>query len=519
MSKRIVIGSRGSDLALWQANYVMDLLDGIGIKAEIKVIKTKGDKVQDIGFDKMEGKGFFTKEIEAALLDGSIDLAVHSHKDLETTQPQGLCIAAVPEREDAAELLLARRSAVDHKQLFSSKEGAVVGTSSARRKNQLALFRPDVQIKDLRGNVPTRINKLRDEQYDAILLAKAGVSRLGLDLSDLHVEELDPRHFIPAPAQGALAIQVRESDARSRTALEQLNSIDRDIVQLERSILRHFQGGCQVPLGVHAHRHGTGIDLWVSAAREWQKTPKRICLNGAIDGLAQRALALLTKEEHLKVFISRDLEEGSIFKQLLERNGHEVEGVSLIETEAIPFTELPEHDRVFFSSKNGVEHFFTQYNGERITHADAVGPGTAKALAERGITVGFIGDGADTTAIGMSYAKVVDGAKVLFVAAEQGSRKVRSGLPEEQIAELHVYRTVQRSGLTLTDADILVFTSSSNALAYLKNGISADQRVVAIGTTTKETLEENGIAATLPWASTELALADAVLSLPNGNDQ
>lgn len=519
MSKSIVIGSRGSDLALWQANHVQALLSGIGIEAEIKVIKTQGDKIQNIGFDKMEGKGFFTKEIETALLNGTVDLAVHSHKDLETTNPEGLCIAVVPEREDASELLLTRKESLAPAELFSLRKGAILGTSSARRKNQISLFRPDVELKDLRGNVPTRINKLREGNYDAILLAKAGVARLELDLSDLHVEELDTRHFIPSPAQGALALQVRESDVELRDALQKLNSSDRELIELERSILRAFQGGCQVPLGVHAERNGNGIGLWASAAREWEKAPRRVYLNGQLQDLSERTLALLAKEDRASVFISRELEKDSIFKRLLEANGHKVEGQSLIETEAIEFTNVPEHDRIFFASKNGVEHFFAQYQGEKITNADAVGQGTAKALAERGINVDFVGDGPDTSAIGKAYADEAGNDKVLFVAAAEGSRKVRSGLPEEQIAELLVYRTVAKEDVSPTAADVLVFTSPSNALAYLKNDLRPQQRVIAIGTTTKETLNEKGITASMPWASHELALADAVMSLENGTDQ
>ena len=521
MSLKITIGSRGSDLALWQAEHVKRLLAGIGIETEIKVINTQGDKIQNIGFDKMEGKGFFTKEIEAELLEGSIDLAVHSHKDLETTQPTGLCIAAVPEREDASELLLIRKESMEPSQLFSLKNGAIVGTSSARRKNQLKLFRPDVEIKDLRGNVPTRINKLRDGNYDAILLAKAGVSRLELDLSDLHVEELDPRHFVPAPAQGALALQVREEDLELRDKLSLLNTQEVDLVGLERAILKEFQGGCQVPLGVHANRKGNGIHLWASAARDWENAPKRIYMQGSDpEELADRASTLLRSEERSSVFISRDLDDKSIFKKLLEENGLKVEGNSLIRTKAISLEEVPEYERIFFASKNGVQHFFEQYQGPAITRADAIGPGTASALKALGVEVGFIGDGPDTALIGTEYSKRLKSDKVLFVTAEQGSRKIQNALPQNQVLELIVYRSAQLDPDQI-DAGILVFTSPSNVQAYFeKNELTEDQKVIAIGTTTKETLLELGVGSVeIPWASHELALADAVLSSINGNDQ
>ncbi|RYF95549.1 MAG: hydroxymethylbilane synthase, partial [Chitinophagaceae bacterium] len=210
--KRLTIGTRGSDLALWQANYIKDLLAGIGVEAELKIIKTQGDKILNLRLDKLEGKGFFTKELEEELLGGTIDIAVHSHKDLPTAHPAGLIIAAVPEREDPSELLLILKDCVDVTQKLSLKTGAMVGTSSNRRKAQLLALRPDLNIEDLRGNVPTRIGKLRDEDYDAILLAKAGVNRLKIDLSEFHVEVVDTTELVPAPAQGALAIQIREKD-------------------------------------------------------------------------------------------------------------------------------------------------------------------------------------------------------------------------------------------------------------------------------------------------------------------
>ncbi len=198
--QHIRIGSRGSDLALWQANHVKRQLENLGCSVDITIITTQGDAIQHLSFDKLEGKGFFTKEIEQALLDNTIDLAVHSHKDLETNQPEGLKIACVSEREDPADLLLIAKGSVDTSKVWNLKENASVGTSSARRKSQVLRFRDDVQIRDLRGNVPTRIQKLRDNQYDAILLAKAGVDRLEIDLSEFEVFVMDPTEFVPAPA-------------------------------------------------------------------------------------------------------------------------------------------------------------------------------------------------------------------------------------------------------------------------------------------------------------------------------
>ena len=251
-TKPIIIGTRGSDLALWQANFVRKELEHRGHEVHIEIIKTQGDKIQDLSFDKMEGKGFFTKEIEDALLRKEIDLAVHSHKDLETNQPEGLEVAAVSSRANPCELLLIRQSAHEENALWGLKKDAIVGTSSARRKSQLLALRPDVQIKELRGNVPTRVEKLKTGAYDAILLAKAGILRLELDLSDLVCIDLTPDEFVPAPAQGALALQVRSSASELKNILKQINDpAVQKLVHLERSVLNLMDGGCQLPLGVY----------------------------------------------------------------------------------------------------------------------------------------------------------------------------------------------------------------------------------------------------------------------------
>ncbi len=266
--KNIVIGSRGSDLALWQANHVKDQLEAAGHGATIKIISTQGDRIQHLSFDKMEGKGFFTKEIEAALLDDSIDLAVHSHKDLETTSPEGLIIAAVSERESPAELLLIRQDSLDEEQPLGIKENPVIGTSSARRKSQLITFRDDLTIKDLRGNVPTRINKLREGQYDAIVLALAGVKRLELELSDLVTTTLDPTVFVPAPAQGVLGLQIRETDTELQKILAEINvEAVQHQIGIERQVLKLLHGGCQMPLGVYCTPEN---DVHVAFAQSWE---------------------------------------------------------------------------------------------------------------------------------------------------------------------------------------------------------------------------------------------------------
>lgn len=295
----IIIGSRGSDLALWQARYVKKRLSELGHNVTINIIKTQGDAIQHLSFDKLEGKGFFTKEIEAALLDGSIDLAVHSHKDLETNPPEGLIIAAVSERADPADILLVRESAVDINKKWGLMEGAIVGTSSARRKSQLLAHRPDTILKDLRGNVPTRINKLRNQQYDAILLAKAGIDRLEIDLSEFNVVVLDPSEFVPAPAQGVLGLQIRKSDDRMAEILKPLNnkSVQKRI-EIERKVLNLLEGGCQLPLGVYCDENNTLFASYAHTA-ESTRVLKTYNFNERINALDMASIVVKDLQDYV----------------------------------------------------------------------------------------------------------------------------------------------------------------------------------------------------------------------------
>ena len=266
---KIKIGSRGSDLALWQAHFVKDELEKNGHEVEIKIIITKGDTIQDLSFDKIEGKGFFTKEIEESLLTEEVDLAVHSHKDLETTSPDGLEIGAVSYRADPADLLIIHKDSVDEFNVLELKENAVVGTSSARRQTQMRRLRPDVKLKELRGNVPTRVNKLREGQYDGIILAAAGLKRLELDLSDLQLVQLNPTDFVPAPAQGVLGLQIRENDAQLKSALSVLHdSKVSEQIYVERKVLKLMEGGCQLPLGVYCEDKNGESTVYTSFAKD-----------------------------------------------------------------------------------------------------------------------------------------------------------------------------------------------------------------------------------------------------------
>jgi hydroxymethylbilane synthase len=239
----VVIASRGSQLALWQARWVAGQLKQAGHESRIDIIKTTGDKITDVPLAKVGGKGLFTKEIEEALIDGRADLAVHSLKDLPTELPEGLVLAAVPEREDPRDALIGKR-------LDEISLNATVGSSSLRRASQLRQLRPDVKVESVRGNLDTRLRKLDEGQYDAILLAAAGLKRLGW--ADRIAEILAPDVMCPAVGQGALAIETR-AEGSGFEAVQPLNDpATRDAVTAERALLASLGGGCQVPIGAHA---------------------------------------------------------------------------------------------------------------------------------------------------------------------------------------------------------------------------------------------------------------------------
>ncbi len=245
----LTIGSRGSQLALWQAHYVAELLSNSSIQTRVEIIKTTGDHLQTASLVQAGGKGLFTKEIEDALLAGDIDLAVHSLKDLPTEAPGGLAMAAIPEREDPRDALVGMR-------LDELQSGARVGTSSGRRAAQLRVLRPDLVIEPVRGNVDTRLRKLKEGQYDAILLAAAGLRRLGL--TEEIAELLSPERMCPAAGQGALAIQTRADDEAFAICQTLNHEASCQAVTCERAALAALGGGCQLPVGAFAEaRNGT----------------------------------------------------------------------------------------------------------------------------------------------------------------------------------------------------------------------------------------------------------------------
>jgi hydroxymethylbilane synthase len=259
MKNQLIIGSRASTLALWQSTFIKSELEKRfkDIEVTIKSIKTKGDKILDVALSKIGDKGLFTKELEQELLNGNIDIAVHSLKDLETHIPDGLKLAAVTKRHKVEDVLIAKKPSVTIKTLPFE---AVVATGSLRRRSQLQHIRPDINIVDLRGNVLTRIEKLLDSDWDAIILARAGVERLKLKKhisSYITVDEI-----LPAVGQGALGIEIKEDNRFAAEIIQSVHDENTFIaVSAERSLLKALQGGCQVPIGANAQVKSNGLYL------------------------------------------------------------------------------------------------------------------------------------------------------------------------------------------------------------------------------------------------------------------
>jgi hydroxymethylbilane synthase len=526
LKKTIIIGTRGSDLALWQANFVKDSLANIGVDAELKIIKTQGDSILNLRLDKLEGKGFFTKELEEHLLDGSIDLAVHSHKDLPTKHPDGLIIAAVSEREDPSDVILILKDCVDTTKKLSVKHNGTVGTSSNRRQSQLLAIRPDIEFENLRGNVPTRVQKLRDENYDAIIMAKAGLNRLKLDLSEFYIEEIEPTaELVPAPSQGVLAIQIRETNTQLFDVLQQLNNkAVADEIAIERKVLNLFDGGCHMPLGCYCKKEDGVYHVWTTKSKDQDEFPDRLYLTSSFsDGLAETIVSkfdIATRKLPQKVFITRELSEHSYFRKSLVKHQIEVEAKSLIRTvptihklDSYIFKQV---DWIFFSSKNGIEYFFKlNPTLSKEIKFGVVGRGSEDALKQLGKIVSFVGESSDTTEVAEEFAAIANGQTIVFPSAKDSLKTIQQGLSTEtKIIDLTIYETILEEDVAQTYANVLVFTSPSNVDAYFANNLlEPGQQVVAIGKSTGKKFDEMGVKYILPSSPDEIGLAEVVFGI------
>lgn len=299
MARKIIVGSRRSRLALAQTKWVIKKLESLGLpyEFEIKEIVTKGDKILDVMLSKVGGKGLFVKEIEQALYDGEIDFAVHSMKDMPAELPEGLVIAAIPQRVDPRDVLISKH----HLSLDELPEGAVIGTSSLRRSAQLLNIRPDLAIKWIRGNIDTRLKKLKEENYDAIILAAAGLLRLDWSKEEI-TQFLPTAVFLPAVGQGALGIECRADDQEIIALLKHIHDRESGLaVQAERAFLARIEGGCQVPVAAHATIQGKEIRLTALVGSPDGKTIIKESMSGQEpmslgESLADRLLEMGARE-------------------------------------------------------------------------------------------------------------------------------------------------------------------------------------------------------------------------------
>jgi hydroxymethylbilane synthase len=278
--EKLVIGTRGSKLALWQSNYIKGRLEEItGLPVELMIIKTTGDKILDVPLAKVGGKGLFTKEIEVELLAGTVDLAVHSMKDVPTELPEGCVICANPERVDPRDVIVAGSAGYD---LETLPEGGTLGTSSLRRRSQVKAIRPDLTIVDVRGNLDTRMRKAEDGEVDAVILAAAGITRMGW--ADRITHYIDPDVMTPAVGQGAIGIEIRDDDPFMADVCSRINHDETfTCVRAERVVMRMLEGGCQVPIGAYARLVGDKLVMDGMVATIDGETVLRHRLEGSPD--------------------------------------------------------------------------------------------------------------------------------------------------------------------------------------------------------------------------------------------
>lgn len=299
------IGSRGSQLALWQANHIAGLLRQNGQEVTIEIIKTTGDRMQNVTFAQVGSKGMFTKEIEEALADGSIDLAVHSLKDLPTELPSSFVLAATPKRVDPRDAFVSVR----HERFLDLPSGAKVGTSSLRRQAQLKALRADLEYVEFRGNVDTRLRKLEEGQVEAIILASAGLDRL--EKAGYIRERFAVETICPAAGQGALAIEARRGDEATLSALSFLNDEETSFaITAERTALGALGGGCQVPIGIHCRKSTSGYEIFGAVAKPDGST----VLRAFRQGLDAEVLGVEIAKELLHEGASQLLQSGEAAK-------------------------------------------------------------------------------------------------------------------------------------------------------------------------------------------------------------
>ena len=537
MHKKIIIGTRGSQLALWQAKYTQELLAKEGVESELKIIVTSGDKNQnwENSFDKLEGKNFFTKEIEDALLKKEIDLAVHSFKDVEAIfweeKEHELIIAGLSPRHPANDILILHKDAVDKKQPLFIKKNARIGTSSARRYAQLYSLREDIDILPLRGNVPTRIEKLKNRQYDGIILARAGIERLGISLSDFEVLQLPLYHFVPAAGQGIIAFQIRKEDNTLYSLIQKFSDkSSEECSKVERSILKWMGGGCSKPIGIYCKKNDSNYQLFISFNNDKTKTSiPCIVQDKDITNLTNTAKECITKIQNYlqypknkKILITKKIDNNNILKKIAQRLQWAIIDTPFIQTRPLNISKIPNSDWIFFNSKNAVKYFLenSSINKEILKNKKigCIGISTAQFLDQYNIRADFIGQSTDIKKIGLEFLKVGQQQSVLFPCSNISNKSIGKIIESHcNVIYFPIYETIEIQEKLDETFDIIVFTSPSNVRSFFKkNTIHEKTKIIAMGESTKNELLQHSISPsliTMPIAFDDFAIAGTIIEI------
>ena len=569
MSKRFVVGTRTSALALWQTHRVIEMLksERVDVEFETRHFTTRGDKTLDKPLPEIGGKGLFTQELEEALRRGEIDAAVHSLKDLPVEDSEGLTLGAITTRAEAGDCLVAREGWT----LTTLPPGAVVGTSSIRRQAQILAVRPDLDVRSIRGNVGTRIGKVQDGQYDATVMARAGLERLGL--TDNVTEYFGLDVMLPAPGQGALAVQCRAGDPEALDLLSTINDPnDRAAVTAEREFLAGVGGGCSAPVGAYACRMGEpgSDDLEITAVVGSPDGRKLIRVEGkgadplelgrrvAEDAIGRGAgdiLEAIAKTQGMplagrRIVVTRGLDQSASFCRRLEALGAEPVVVPVIRIVPVrddqrireAMAGMEAFDWAVFTSANGVEYFWRELkkNGadgtilER-TRIAAVGTSTEAALKSRGVSPSIVPAVFTGEAIAHEMSDVA-GKRVCLLRARNAGDDLPRILSERgaRVDDVAVYdnepvdiaeiaRAELRQGV-----DMVTFTSGStvrNFVAALKKNPDTEKvlkelRYACIGPVTAEAARDEGIPVALVAAVyTTEGLIDALVRYFNKENE
>ncbi len=549
MEQTIRIGTRGSQLALYQANVVKEELEQKfpEYSFQIVVIKTKGDKILDVPLSKIGDKGLFTKELEVAMFENEIDMAVHSLKDLPTRFPEGVVLGAVLKRGEVRDALI-NSSGRTLKDLTSDD---IIATSSLRRKAQLLRINKNFKIVEIRGNVNTRIRKMEEGYCTVMVMAGAGLQRLGM--SNYIAELIDPHIMIPACSQGAIAIEIRENDPKISGIVFAI--CDKDTLlatDAERSFLRTLEGGCQIPVGSYSRIEGDNFEItgFISSINGEEFLSEKVTgsISQAVELSVQLAESLMEKggreilkairfEDPLapkkelplrtKVFIStRAPEAGDTLPDLLAAQGAIIQSMPMIEIkpanikqeDKVKISQLCTYDWLFFTSKNGVSHFFKQLidltgSSELPTSLNVavVGTKTASELEYYGYSPAFIGIAHGSAELAAEFCSIYQpkNKKILLSLGNLADDTLINCLGfDNQVDRINVYDTFTPKNVDpmiikqISDGlyDLVLFTSPStfnNFISLVDISLLGSLKIGSIGTTTSRAIQEAGYEPTL----------------------